>query len=50
METMGKWRPWWNQTEYVIQKVLMRAIQKNVLLIEFEPLCQKLWAFMSNLS
>ena len=32
---------------YIIGKVLMRAIQ-NVLLIEFEPLCQKLWAFMSN--
>ena len=25
----------------------MRVIQ-NVLLIEFEPLCQKLWAFLSN--
>ena len=25
----------------------MRAIQ-NVLFIEFEPLCQKLWAFLSN--
>ena len=32
---------------YIIQKVLMRAIQ-NILFIEFEPLCQKLWAFMSN--
>ena len=31
---------------YIIRKVLMRAIQ-NVLFIEFEPLCQKLWAFMS---
>ena len=32
---------------YVIQKVLMRAVQ-NVLFIEFEPLCQTLWAFLSN--
>ena len=32
---------------YIIRKVLMRAIQ-NVLFIEFESLCQKLWAFMSN--
>ena len=32
---------------YINGKVLMRAIQ-NVLLIEFEPLCQKLWAFLSN--
>ena len=29
------------------RKVLMRAI-KNVLCIEFEPLRQKLWAFLSN--
>ena len=28
-------------------KVLMRAVQKCNL-IEFEPLCQKLWAFVSN--
>ena len=32
---------------YIIRKVLMTAVQ-NVLFIEFEPLCQKLWAFMSN--
>ena len=32
---------------YINRKVLMRAIQ-NVLLIEFEPLCQKLWARMPN--
>ena len=32
---------------YIIGKVLMRAIQ-NVLFIEFDSLCQKLWAFMSN--
>ena len=33
---------------YIFCKVLMRAIQKCNF-IEFEPLCQKLWAFMSNL-
>ena len=32
---------------YVIRKVLIIAI-KNVLFIEFEPLCQKLWTFMSD--
>ena len=31
----------------IVQKVLMRAIQ-NVPFIEFEPLCQKFWAFMSS--
>ena len=29
---------------YINRKVLMKAI----LLIEFEPLCEKLWAFLSN--
>ena len=33
---------------YIVGKVLMRAIQ-NVTFIEFEQLCQKLWAFLSNL-
>ena len=32
---------------YIVLKVLMRAIQ-NVAFSEFEPLCQKLWAFMSS--
>ena len=32
---------------YIIRKVLIRAIQ-NVLFIEFKPLCQALWAFLSN--
>ena len=32
---------------YIIQKVLMRVIQ-NVTFIEFEPLCQKLWVFISS--
>ena len=31
----------------VIRKVLIRAIQ-NLLFIEFEPLCQKLWGFISS--
>ena len=26
----------------------MRAIQKGIFFIEFEPLCQMLWAFLSN--
>ena len=32
---------------YIIRKILMRAIQ-NVLFIEFEPLCQNVWAILSN--
>ena len=35
---------------YIIRKVLIRAIQKCTFLIEFEPLCPKLWAFLSNLA
>ena len=30
---------------YIVRKILMRAIQ-SVTFIEFEPLCQKVWAFM----
>ena len=33
---------------YIVGKGLRRAIQKCNF-FEFEPLCQKLWAFMSNL-
>ena len=33
---------------YIVGKVLMRAIHKCNF-IEFEALCQKFWAFMSNL-
>ena len=33
----------------IVQKVLIRTIQ-NAIFIEFEPLCEKLWAFMSNLA
>ena len=33
---------------YIVGKVLMRAIQQYKF-IEFEPMCQKVWAFMSNL-
>ena len=32
---------------YIIRKEL-RELSKNVTFIEFEPLCQKLWAFMSS--
>ena len=41
MESNGKM---WNQTKYIVRKVLMR----DVTFIEFEPLCQKLWAFMTS--
>ena len=49
MENTGKM---WTSAElnkiYIAGKFLRRAILKNVIFIEFEPLCQKLWAFMSN--
>ena len=41
---MGNCGPPRNQTKYIVRKVLMRAIT----FIEFEPLCQKLWAFRSS--
>ena len=38
------------ETKQIIyySKGIDESYPKNVLLIEFEPLCQKLWAFMSN--
>ena len=48
MENNGKMRTSAEPNKiYIVQKVLMRAFQ-NVTFIEFEPLCQKLWAFMSS--
>ena len=32
---------------YIIRKILVRAVQ-NVLFVDFDTLCQKLWAYMSN--
>ena len=32
---------------YIVRKVSVKAIQ-NLTFIEFEPLCQTLWAFMSS--
>ena len=43
----------WGNADYretkqiIIRNVLMRAIQ-HVHFIEFEPLCHKLWVFLSN--
>ena len=49
MENNGKMRTSAEPNKiYIDGKVLMRTIQ-NVIFIEFEPLCQMLWAFMSNL-
>ena len=48
MENNGEMRTYAKPNKLCIsRKVLMRAIQ-NVLFIEFEPLCQTLWAFLSN--
>ena len=45
---MGKCGPRRNHTKYIsFGKVLIRAIKKCNF-IEFDPLCQKLWAFMLN--
>ena len=43
---MGKCGPLWNQTKYISFEMFWL---KNVIFIEFEPLCQKFWAFVSNL-
>ena len=49
METMGKCGPPRNQTKYILFERFWLELFKNVTFIEFELLCQKLWAFMSNL-
>ena len=46
---MGKCGPPRNQTKYMSFERFCGELFKNVIFIEFEPLCQKLWAFMSNL-
>ena len=46
-KTMEKCRPLRNQTNYISFKRYWQELSKNVLFIEFEPLCRKLWAFMS---
>ena len=38
------------QYKYCNGSFCVRRAVQNVLFIEFEPLCQKLWAFMSNLA
>ena len=35
-----------NQTKYISFEMFRCELSKNVTFIEFEPLCQKLWAFM----
>ena len=44
-KTMGKCGPPQNQTNYMSLKRYWWELFKNVLFIEFELLCQKLWAF-----
>ena len=39
-----------SNTSIVMAPFVWEELSKNVLFIEFEPLCQKLWAFMSNLA
>ena len=48
-KTMEKCRPPRNQTNYISFERNWWELSKNVLFIEFESLCQKTWAFMSNL-
>ena len=47
-KTMEKCGPPRNQTNYISIERYWWELSKNVLFIEFEWLCQKLWAFMSN--
>ena len=46
---MGKCGLRRNQTKYKSFERFCGELFKNVIFIEFELLCQKLWAFMSNL-
>ena len=47
-KTMEKCGPPRNKTNYTSFERYWWKLSKNVLFIEFESLCQKLWAFMSN--
>ena len=47
-KTMKKCGPPRDQINYISFERYWWELSKNVLFIEFEPLCQKLWAFMSN--
>ena len=49
METKGKWGRRQKQIKYKSLERVWWELFKNVTFIEFEPLCQKLWTFMSNL-
>ena len=45
---MRKFGPPRNQTKYISFERFWWELSKNVIFIKFEPLCQKLWAFMSS--
>ena len=45
---MAKLEPSRNQTNYISFEKYWWELSKTVLFIEFEPLCQKLWAFLTN--
>ena len=45
---MRKCGPQRNQTKYIFFERFWWELCKNVTFIEFEPLCQKLWVFMSS--
>ena len=47
-KTMEKCGPSQNQTNYTLFKRYWWELSKNLLFVEFESLCQKLWTFMSN--
>ena len=48
-KTIGKFGPRRNQTKYISLERFWWELFKNVTFVEFEPLFQKLWAFLSNL-
>ena len=45
-KTMAKFGPPRNQTKYISFKSYWWELSKNVLFIEFEPLCVKFWLFL----
>ena len=47
-KAIAKFGPPRNQTNFISFEMFLYQLSKNVLFIEFEPLCQTLWTFMSN--
>ena len=47
-KTLAKFGPAQNQADYISFEAIVESYPKNVVFIEFGPVCQTLWAFLSN--